>query len=187
MDKFILAFAGGMGSGKSNLTRELANRLGWKRASFGEHVKKIAGEAGRDASDRGVLQQLGQALVLTQLEKFVRDVLAQAEGDANVILDGVRHVEVYMQLKELEKENTRLRLVYIKTPTEIRQDHVVKRDKVERRLVASYDSDITEAQIPRIIPQYADKIIDGTLPVSILVDQLVDYAREETGKSLAAA
>ncbi|MBB3952365.1 AAA family ATPase [Aureimonas jatrophae] len=171
----ILAFSGGIGSGKSDLTIEVARRLGWGRASFGAHVKKVARDNHRDPEDRAVLQSLGQALVVTNLDAFVRETLAQAGDAQSVVVDGVRHVEVLMKLRALQ--GTQVRLVHIDTPSDIRHERHMKRDNVERRLIARYESDITEAQLPRILPQYADKTINGSLPTSILADEVETFAR----------
>ena len=183
MTKFVLVFAGGMGSGKSNLTKELSRRLNWPRASFGDHIRKLARDSSLDDTDRAVLQQLGQALVLTQPDKFVSDVIAEAGDAPSIILDGLRHVEILFSLRA--RKDLTLRLVYIKTPAEVRQSRVVERDDVDRRVVASYDADITEAQISRIIPQYAHKTIDGTLPIGILASDIENFIEREI--SIAAA
>lgn len=173
---FVLAFSGGLGAGKSSLTNALAERLGWPRLSFGDHVRKIAQENGRDWKDRAVLQQLGQALILTNVEGFINDVLAPAGDAPNVILDGVRHVEVLFTLRE--KLNDRIRLVHLEAPSDIRQERYMQREAVERRLLARYEQDITEAQIARILPQYADLLVDATLPLSFQVDKVADFARK---------
>lgn len=183
MTKFVLVFAGGMGSGKSNLTKELSRRLNWPRASFGDHIRKLARESSLDDTDRAVLQRLGQALVLTQPDQFVNDVIAGTGEAPAIILDGLRHVEILLNLKA--RTDLALRLVYIKTPAEIRQSRVVERDDVDRRVVASYDADITEAQISRIIPQYAHKTIDGTLPIGILASDVENFVKQEMSAAAA--
>jgi dephospho-CoA kinase len=146
----------------------------FKRASFGDQVRNVARQAGQDPKNRAVLQQLGQALVLTRREEFIRDVLNQVPNAENVIVEGVRHVEVLIDLKRLVQPRV-LKLVHIKTDAEIRQQRMMDRDKVERRVVARYDADITEAQINRILPQYADLTIDGSLPLDILADQVIAF------------
>lgn len=171
---FVLAFSGGLGAGKSSLTTALHERLGWPRASFGDHVRKLAAENGRDSKDRAVLQQLGQALVLTNVEGFVDDVLAQAGDAPNVILDGVRHVEVLFTLREKFKD--KVKLVHLEAPSDLRQERYLQRETVERRLLARYEQDITEAQIARILPQYADLLVDATLPLSFQVGKVTDFA-----------
>lgn len=185
MAGLVLAFSGGLGSGKSNLTRALAEQLRWRRVSFGDYVRSYARRVGRDSADRSVLQQLGQALVLTNRKTFVTDVLNQsrAEGpnqaDENLIVDGVRHIEILLELKE-QVHPRMLKLIHIKTDNETRQERLIARDNVERRVVARYDSDITEAQISRILPQYADLTIDGSLPTPILVDKVIGFVNNLT-------
>jgi dephospho-CoA kinase len=186
MDNLVLAFSGGLGAGKSALTRELAGRLDWPRVSFGDYVRTYATQVQRDPKDRAVLQQLGQALVLTDREGFVRKVLGQNPTEGSLIVDGVRHVEILLELKSQVRPRA-LKLIYIKADSETRQTRLMERDHVERRLVARYDSDITEAQISRILPQYADHIIDGSLPTSILVDQVVGFVVNWNGPLQASA
>ena len=82
-----LAFSGAIGSVKSSVSGELQNLLKWPRVSFGDFVRKKAAEMGRDPTDRTVLQKLGQALVVSDLQGFVRDVLAQAPDWADA--DGI--------------------------------------------------------------------------------------------------
>src|SRR5258708_6747088 len=98
----VVALAGAIGSGKSVLSHRVSERLHWPRISFGDYVRKIAERNRRDAGDRSVLQQLGQALVVTNVEDFVDKVLAEANWRerGNLILDGLRHVEVRQVLIE---------------------------------------------------------------------------------------
>lgn len=173
---FVLAFSGGLGAGKSSLTNALHERLGWPRASFGDHVRKLALDNGLDWKDRAVLQQLGQALVLTNVEGFVDDVLAYAGEAPNLILDGVRHVEVLFTMRE--KLRDKIKLVHLEAPSDVRQERYLQREAVERRLLARYEQDITEAQIARILPQYADLVIDTTLPLSFQVEKVADFAKK---------
>lgn len=176
MAGLVLAFAGGLGSGKSALTKALSARLGWPRVSFGEQVRSYAETLRKDPTDRAVLQQLGQALVLTKREEFVRDVLNQNPTEDSLIVDGVRHVEILLELRKQVAPRT-LKLMYIKADPTVRQERLMERDHVERRVVARYDSDITEAQIGRILPQYAERTLDGSLPTELLVDEVVDFAK----------
>jgi dephospho-CoA kinase len=152
------------------------------RLAATELWRRFADQLHKDRNDRTVLQQLGQALVLTKPGDFVNDVLHQqpgAEHAENVIVDGVRHVEILLELKKQAPPRT-LKLIHIKADSETRQERLMRRDRVERRLIARYDSDITEAQVARILPQYADLTIDGSLPVELLVDQVIGFVRNWT-------
>lgn len=189
----VVAFAGGIGAGKSQLTRALSAELNWPRVSFGDHVRNVAKEAGEDPEDRFVLQRLGQSLVLTNPREFVERVIAQGganSDDKNLIVDGVRHVEILLELRAYVRPRP-LHFFYIKADATTRQERVIARPPhVERRVAARYDSDITEAQIARILPQYADRslgTLDGSLPTSLLVEEvksrLFSVAREQAQRA----
>lgn len=192
MPGLVLAISGALGSGKSNLTRALHDRLHWRRVSFGDQVRKVAEDASKDRNDRSILQQLGQFLVLTDPQQFVRDVLDQGLAQPNpnstaenLIVDGVRHVEILLELRKQVVPRA-VRLVYLKTDIETRQVRLVQRDHVERRIAARYDSDISEAQVARILPQYADLTLDGSLPTSLLIERVVSFVTQ-TNNPLQAA
>ncbi len=184
MTGFVLALSGAIGAGKTSLAERLAARLSARRVSFGIEVRRYAEEHGANKKDRAVLQQLGQALVLTQREAFVKRVLAQdidaqAPGDMNVplIVDGVRHIEIFMELKR-QLAPRRVHLIHITTPGSTREQRIMEKDGVERRVVARYDNDITEAQVSRILPQYAGLTVQGELPVDLQVQQVVQKLKE---------
>ena len=179
MARFVIAISGGIGAGKSTLAERLADKLDAVRASFGREVKHYAEINGENPNDRSTLQQLGQALVLTDCEGFVRRVLEQQPnvGDRQLIVEGVRHIEVLMELKERVRPK-RLYLIHVMTPGSTREQRVMERDRVERRLVARYDNDITEAQVSRILPQYADLTVNGELPITLQVVQVMHKVAE---------
>ena len=88
-----VALAGHLGSGKSTLAKALGARLNAPIASFGAYVRVRAQEAGLDADDRTVLQDLGQRLATEAPAAFVADFLARNGFSATpaLIYDGVRH------------------------------------------------------------------------------------------------
>ena len=174
--RYILAFSGGLGVGKSSLTKAVERKIGWARASFGDHVREVAGAAGRDDKDRSELQRLGQALILTNPDGFVEDVVKRAGGAERIILDGVRHVEALFTLRK-KYQGATIKLVYLDAPSDVRRERYIEREHVERRLLARYEQDITEAQISRILPQYADLIIDATWPLELQVDKVAEFSR----------
>ncbi|MCJ2075981.1 AAA family ATPase [Methylobacterium sp. E-016] len=179
MADFVIAISGGIGAGKSTLAEKLADKLDGVRASFGREVREYARINGESPDDRSVLQQLGQALVLTDCEGFVRRVLDQQPnvGRRHLIVEGVRHIEVLRELKDQVRPK-RLHLVHIMTPGSTREQRVMERDRVERRLVARYDNDITEAQVSRILPQYAALTVNGDLPITLQVNQVMQKIAE---------
>ena len=75
----VLALSGAIGAGKTTLAQQLSTELDAEIVSFGNEVRRYANEIGEDEANRSVLQKLGQAMVLSDCEKFVRSVLAQSE------------------------------------------------------------------------------------------------------------
>ena len=56
----------------------------------------------------------------------------------------------------------------------------MERDGVERRVAARYENDITEAQVARIIPQYASLTVNGELPLDLQVAAIQKKLHEWT-------
>jgi cytidylate kinase len=173
----VIAFSGPIGAGKSTISQKVADLLHWHRVSFGEYVRKVAKENNQDPNDRTVLQRLGQALVLADVDGFVEGVLNQKEwrdgkGEGNLVVDGLRHAEVRHALIQKIRPNV-LKHVYVTVDEDTRQQRVREEDKVEPRVLMRYDQDITEAQIPRIIREYKDIEVSGKLPSQIAAKEVV--------------
>ncbi len=173
----VVAFSGPIGAGKSSISQKVADSLHWPRVSFGEYIKKVAQENNEDPNDRAVLQRLGQALVLSDVDSLVDEVLNQrpwkdANGEGNLIIDGLRHAEVRHALVQKIRPNI-LKHVYVTIDEDTRQQRVREEDHIEPRILMRYDQDITEAQIPRILREYRDIEVNGRLPVQIAAKE--DY------------
>jgi len=170
----VIAFSGPIGAGKSTISQKVADLLRWPRVSFGEYIAKVAADNGQNPRDRTVLQRVGQALVLADVDGLVDNVLKQADWrkEGNLIVDGLRHAEVRHAL--LQKiAPSRLKHVYVTVDEDTRQQRVLEEDKVEPRILMRYDQDITEAQIPRILREYKDVEVNGKLPPQIAARELV--------------
>ena len=81
MKPIVLAFAGAIRSGKSELSSGVAGTLGWARVSFGDYVREVAQQRGLD-STREALQAIGVSLIAEGWEQFCRSVLSQAHWQA---------------------------------------------------------------------------------------------------------
>ena len=171
----VLALSWAIGAGKTTLAKELSAALDADLVGFGNEVRRYAKEIGADENDRSVLQKLGQAMVLSDCSGFVRKVLGRSprqlqagSDDLNLIVQGIRHIEVFNELKK-HIGGRSLHLIDVVTPTSLREERLMDRDKVDRRLVGRYDNDITEAQVARILPQYAHCEVQGDVPVAFQV------------------
>lgn len=110
----VICFADRIGSGKSSVTRTLAEALGWQRAAFGDYLRTELERRGGDATSRDALQDLGQSLVDKDVEGFSRRVLAMAhfQPGTDLLIDGVRHIEVYRSIQRLATPS-QVKLVYL--------------------------------------------------------------------------
>jgi cytidylate kinase len=174
----VVAFSGPIGAGKSTISQRVAESLNWPRVSFGDYIKKIAQENAADPDDRAVLQRLGQALVLADVDGLVEDVLNQRKwrnenGEGNLVVDGLRHVEVRHALLQKIRPQNVLKHVFVTIDEDTRQQRVRDEDHIEPRILMRYDQDITEAQIPRILREYKDIEVSGKLPASIAAREVV--------------
>lgn len=113
------------------------------------------------------------------MEGFVAGVLAQANGwkdGGNLVVDGLRHVEVRLALLNAVKPST-LYYVHVEVDELTRQSTAESVRGIQERLLYRYDQDLTEAQLPKILPAYAHQIVDGSLPAGMVAEKIVARLR----------
>lgn len=154
------------------MTEELAARLGWTRAGFGDYVRSEVRRRGGDPTSRQTLQDVGQSLVDAGAERFCRDVLRSGNflPGENFLLDGVRHVEIYNALK-LVAQPSITKLVLLDAEYASRR---------KRSIGRSLDLDFERAESHRVesevkigIPEIADAIVDGNRLFSEVLEECV--------------
>lgn len=171
----VVTLSGAIGTRRSDIAVALAGRLAWPQIKFSAYISARLAAEGGDSTDRRMLQKLGQELVQSDAEGFVREVLAKAEGwepGGNLVVDGLRHAEVRLALLTAIRPST-LYYVHVEVDEVTRQDTAETVRGIQERLLYRYDQDLTEAQIPKILPAYADQIVDGSLPPSIVADKIL--------------
>lgn len=96
----IVCFSGKIGSGKSSVSKAVAQSLGCNRAGFGDYLRKLIVLAGGNPESRRELQDLGQALVQNDHSSFCEGLLSDVEYQigADLVIDGIRHVKIYDEL-----------------------------------------------------------------------------------------
>lgn len=170
----VITLSGAVGSRRSELAIRLAAHLGWPCVKFSDYIKDTIREDGGDPDDRIQLQSYGQKLVQNQLEKFVDGVLAKAAGwgpGRDLVVDGLRHVEVLLTLKHKVAPS---KVLYVDVSVDpLRRDEGVRDRGIAEQVLYRYERDLTEAQLARILPAYADLKVDGTLGFSINIDEIV--------------
>jgi len=172
--EMILGFAGKISSGKSTITSRLAETLRWKRASCGDHVRKVA--AARGIPDtRHNLQELGQNLMSSDVMLFCNSVLKEAnwnQGDS-IIIDGIRHKEAVETFRSLGSPS-RFGLVFLdlnNSELEIRRaknlsrvpDHEADKHRSEHQIL---DDSLKDG---------ADLVLDGTLHINAQIDEVLGW------------
>jgi hypothetical protein len=180
----VVTLSGAIGSRRSDLASKLEERLRWPRVKFSDYIKAMIGADGGEPENRTQLQSYGQKLVQNRLEEFVDGVLAMAPDwrpGGDLIVDGLRHVEVLLTLKH-KVAPSRMLNVYVSVDP-LRREEGAKDRGIAEQMLYRYDRDLTEAQLARILPAYADLKVDGTLGFSINVDEIIQQVEKLGGQA----
>ena len=173
----VIAFSGGIRSGKTSVSSEVANRLGIPRVSFGDHVRQLVHERGGDPEDRKLLQSVGESLVRDKVTPFCRAVLAQARSSwapgASLIVDGLRHVEAADAMRPLVAP-AQLKIVLIGAERDVREARLAGRATAQG--LQQWDIHSTEVQVHAVIPQIADLIVNGSDAPPKVVEEILHWA-----------
>jgi len=182
MRPIILAFAGGIASGKSVLSAAVAKALGWPRISFGDYARTEARRRGLGES-REVLQNVGASLIEEGWEPFCRAVLAQAvwQPGQSLVVDGVRHAEVVQELQRLVAPS-KLLLVFVATSEPVRKSRLRERNMADYRKLQRIESHSTEAQVKTVLPEMADLTVDGTKSIDTLLQEIEAWVHQYTSE-----
>lgn len=165
----IVALSGGLGSGKSSVSQAVARRFGWPRASFGAYVRAVA-EKEKVSQSREALQELG-ANLLQQLGPNEFCVATLRHGGwtpgENIVLDGVRHRDVVDALSRFDL----VKLVYLVADEQTRVARLQAAGRSEDNL-PEIEQHSTEAEVRSVLYGLADVVVDATLPVERIVDEI---------------
>lgn len=185
----VICFSGRIGSGKTSITEALAKALAWPRAGFGDYLRTLVAEQGADPDSREALQNLGQTLVDSDPDGFCRSVLHSVSfrPGGDLVLDGIRHVDVLSRIRGLVAPSHTF-LIHLAV------DDASARQRTENRPgsildMARAEAHRVEADLRTFLPAVADRTVDGTAPLSVVLSACL-IAIEEFGadsKTLAAA
>jgi cytidylate kinase len=160
----IVAISGPIGSGKTTLSRKLAEFLKATYISFGQYVRSIANQ--RELSTtRESLQRLGEELIAADPAEFCRQTLQFSKwkpGDRAVI-DGIRHVAV---LKFLREEVAPLPLLF--AFLDLDDKTRAQRRGVDVAALKTSEQHSTESELAQL-RKLADLYIDGQLTTAVQV------------------
>ena len=176
MQRKVLAISGRIGSGKSTLAESVALRLGWPWGGFGRYIRSIADGRGLP-KHRDSLQALGASLLQKDCDEFCRGALQQAgwSPGESVVLEGVRHSSVVSVLRRLVAPST-FCLVFLETIPELLEARRQRRDLPGEVDWDTIELHSTESEVvATTIKGSADLVLDASLPVTQLVDQVVQF------------
>ena len=170
----ILGFSGSIGSGKSTLSVELAGRINYKYASFGNYVRKIATRMGCIDPSRAQLQGIGETLVENGARKFCISVLQDAEWlqGEGLIVDGIRHLDTLELISKICQPQ-KMFLIYITVDEGIRRERLISRGRDNE--LASTLKHSTELQAKEILRSKADLVIDGSKKVDDNLQRIIAW------------
>jgi dephospho-CoA kinase len=169
----VLCFSGRMGSGKSSVTKVVADALQWQRVSFGDYVRNCVSSAGGDPESRETLQDFGQRLATNDPDGFCRAVLQSREfaAGANLVVDGIRHVDIYARISRMVAPSKAILLyltvddVELQRRIEARQEKVLEIQRAERHNV---ESDVVSS-----LAGMADLIVDASPPANQIARTII--------------
>lgn len=151
-----VAFGGRLGAGKSSISAALAEDMGWRRVSFGDFVRSVAGTRGMQPS-RQILQDIGAELESQDAVAFCRNVLKAGGWNPgeSIVIDGIRHARVLNILREFVAP-VPLFFVFLDAENQSRQQRLYQRDSIAAEFLAVAESHSTEHDVISVLPDLAD-------------------------------
>ena len=158
-----VGLSGRIGSGKTSLSSELANRIGCQRASFGDYVRSLAQSMGLDPNNRTILQDLGEEMISDGWTRFVRAVLEHAGYTSGpIVIDGIRHLRAIDALRSVLAP-IHLVIVAVEVGGDLRRRRLRERGLEEREARAA-DGHVNESEVAAVMAA-ADLILPSDTTV----------------------
>lgn len=168
--------AGSIGSGKTELARALHQIIGGVLVSFGDYVRA---EATRRhlRNEREVLQRLGENLIEEQgWDEFCKSVLVHFgwhKGE-NIVIDGVRHIEVAAALRQLIEPQPFV-LVLVELDDRERSKRLERSGIVDGSKLKQFEAHSTELQVSGPLAELAEMHVDGGRASNLNAMDIVDW------------
>jgi len=159
LTQVVIGFSGRIKSGKTTISKAVAESLGIEHASFGDFVRYEATRRGVDPESRHNLQAIGESLIEERgWPQFCRDVLQHAgwKHSHPIIVDGIRHVNAVNALLDIVSPLPFF-LVHIQLEEQKRIQRLVDQDFDAQRQL---DSHSTERDVKNLLPGMADLIVN---------------------------
>lgn len=116
----VICIAGEIASGKTYVSKKIADRNNWSRCSTGDYLRHILFSNGEIDPPREQLQEIGKSEIRKGWNIFARDFLdyAMLEKDREfLVIDGIRHIEFFNKIKDIVFPK-KCYLIYLNIPNE---------------------------------------------------------------------
>lgn len=179
----IICFSGSIGSGKSSVSKVVAQRLGCKRAGFGDYVRHLVSKAGGDPTSRQELQDLGQLWVEADASAFCDGLLEFVgfEAPEPLIVDGIRHGKVFSLLKQ-KLHSQQVVLFHLEVDHGTRRSRFGARDGSLDGLESAL-AHVVEQESEEYLPTIADRLIDTNQRFEQVVEATLEAIKQEIDAS----
>lgn len=170
----VLGLAGKIASGKSTLSVNFAEAMGWPYISFGDYVRSVTRQLGLDDSRREILQDVGASLVAENCEEFCRAAVSQAEHwrpGESLVIDGIRHIQVKQALEKIVPPSAFV-LGYLTVDDHTRRQRWLESRILTEEKIELLESASTEMQAKADLIEVADFVLDGTRPITTLIEDI---------------
>jgi cytidylate kinase len=170
--QLAVGISGGIGSGKTQVARQLAAALPAKLISFGDFVREQARRSGIEGS-RENLQALGEELIADLgWEAFVRSVLAAWDRTGTVVIDGIRHYDAVRILRH-SVSPAKFVLVHLAADSAVRAARLKAVRTTDARDLDRLDSHSTERDAQGTLQSTADVIVDAARALDEIVAEIL--------------
>lgn len=171
--KSIITISGRICSGKSFAANLIKDEFGFPVASFGGYLKNYC-EKSNLPIDRETLQNVGEAFIKTEPDKFLINVISFSIGHANrIIIEGVRHKSIFNAVNQLAEAHM---AIFLDARLEVRYERYSKRNKDSDKVktfeqFVLFDNHTVELEIESL-KNHCDITIDSTKDYS---SELLSY------------
>ena len=178
----IIAFGGASQTGKTTLGRRLAEHCHCKFVSFGDYVRQQAQARGISDPTRVDLQNLGQQLVNSGINRFCRDVLNTVHfvSGQRLVVDGIRHTEALSAISHISGGQP-IKLIYLHAPMKVRESRYQHQYSLH-----VIDVHPVESQTAKQIKDSADLVLDASTDLDTSFSHILAWLNRECPELLSA-
>lgn len=159
----IVGISGPIGAGKSSIANILINEKRFNYVSFGNLIRQILKRESKKITRKSLQERGNQVIKQLGYEGITSLLLENIDPEADYVIDGIRHIEIFRFLKQVY--GTSFQLVFVDAPVRTRFERVRERahyDNVDSiQKFKEYENHPLESNI-HILEEVASLVIDNT-------------------------